>query len=68
MIKLRVQPFCESCLYFHPEVIRPERMYAGNDQVVQTDTVVYCKDENHCLLIKQYLERQMLKGENDHVR
>lgn len=57
MIKLEVEPYCQKCLDFTPEVIKPSRM-----DLDYTDTVIHCKYRRRCEGIKRFLDAQ-LKGE-----
>lgn len=65
MIRLEVEPYCQDCLDFEPDVTKPTRMYAA-DEVVGAlgDTVVRCEYRNRCRAVKRYLEQQM-KGEQE---
>lgn len=65
MIILAVEPYCESCLVFEPDVDRPQKTYCGGDLVSKTDTVVRCSYRYRCAGIKRYLEREMKKEENN---
>lgn len=72
-IRLDVQPYCESCCDFEPDVTKPEREtlcvrnpanFSYEDIVVhQTDTIVRCKYTKRCEAIKRYLSQQ--KGEKE---
>ena len=63
-IELEVQPYCENCLVFEPDVERPTKAYTNFDEVlILSDTIVRCKRRNTCAGIKRYLEREMKKGE-----
>lgn len=67
-IRLEVQPYCESCCDFDPDVTKPEketlhvydhRNIIDKDIVVrQTDTIVRCKYAKRCEAIKRYLSQQ----------
>lgn len=61
MIKLDIQPYCESCMDFQPDVERPVKMHSGDD-VIQTDTVVRCSNRGRCEAIRRYLERQHVEA------
>lgn len=66
MIKLEVEPYCQQCLDFTPDVTRPERMVSedlkGKRHEIYSDTIVHCKHRKRCASIKRYLELQA-KGE-----
>lgn len=64
MIRLAVEPYCEDCLVFDPDVDSPQKMYCGDDLVSQTDTIIRCSHRYRCAGIKRYLEREMKKEEN----
>ena len=59
MIRLDIQPYCERCFDFDPDVIRPGKALVGGMTVEQTDTIVRCKHARRCESIKRYLENQM---------
>lgn len=58
MITIDIQPYCERCLEFSPDVEYPSRYFADNDEIIQSDTIIRCKYRKRCELIKRYLERQ----------
>ena len=64
MIRLEVEPYCEDCLVFDPDVESPQKVYCGCDLVSKTVTIVRCSYRNRCAGIKRYLEREMKKEEN----
>ena len=54
MIKLVVEPYCQQCLDFSPDVTKPERVcYDG-----YTDTIIQCEYRKRCAAIKRFLEQQ----------
>lgn len=64
MIKLEVQPYCQNCLVFDPDVEAPVRacnMYG--DDVYTSDTIIRCSRRKTCAGIKRYLEKEISKGE-----
>ena len=62
MIKIEVEGYCQNCLNFQPDVIRPERLRMGNDGTPTSgDTIVRCEYRQRCAGIKRYLEHQMKK-------
>lgn len=65
MIRLDIQPYCNACCDFDPDVTKPERstLIAGPDAVtvVQSDTIVRCKYAKRCESIKRYLDSQTKK-------
>lgn len=62
MIRLEVENYCHSCSDFHPDVFGPEKVFAGKEEIIVTDTVVKCEYRKRCNAIKRYLEQQA-KGE-----
>lgn len=64
MIRLAVEPYCEDCLVFDPDVDRLQKMCCGDDLVSRTDTIIRCSYRYRCAGIKRYLEREMKKEEN----
>lgn len=58
MIRVEVQDYCQSCLEFEPDVERPTLLYAHNEVVAQTDTVIRCKHCNRCENIKRFIEEK----------
>lgn len=71
MIKLEVQPYCEDCLVFEPDVEHPHKFYTVGATIIDpykvnlTDTVIRCTKRNTCAGIKRYLEKEMQKGEKE---
>lgn len=63
MICLEVQPYCSECCDFKPDVVSPIKIYAGDNDVMQSDTVVRCEYARRCEAIKRYLLRRI--GEKD---
>lgn len=64
MIKVDVEGYCQACLDFTPDVVKPQRIFAvGNGEPIDlTDTIIQCKYRKRCEAITRYLDRQM-KGE-----
>lgn len=62
-IRIEVEGYCQSCLDFSPDVIRPQRIVArDNGDLIYGDTIVRCEYAKRCSGIKRYLEQRM-KGE-----
>ena len=59
MIVLEVQDYCHDCPSFEADVQRPEKIFADNDMVMMTNTVVRCEYRNRCERLKRYLERKV---------
>ena len=67
MIRIDVEGYCQSCMDFSPDVIKPTRSIDPlGGGVVQSDTIIRCEHEKRCKSIKRYLEQQM-KGETEAV-
>lgn len=71
-ICLDIQPYCDECFDFEPDVVKPERVFTRNDvhygeiNSLVSNTIVRCKYRNRCGAIKRYLERGQ-KSEGDKV-
>lgn len=58
MILVKVEDYCQQCLDFTPDVTKPEKYYAGTDEIILGDTIVQCEYRRRCASIKRYLELQ----------
>lgn len=67
MIKIDVQPYCDECRDFEPDVEYPQTYYFDNEEVYIDDTTVRCKKRKRCEAIKRYLERRS-KNEDSSTR
>lgn len=57
MIRLEVQPYCDSCLDFEPDVIKPQKIVDSfNCTYVVSDTIIRCEYAKRCENIKRYLK------------
>jgi hypothetical protein len=63
MIRLEVEDYCQSCLDFCPDVTKPERVYAGDKEMILSDTIVRCEYRKRCAGIRRFLEHQMKEVE-----
>lgn len=61
MIRVEVQPYCDACCDFDPDVKKPEKMFFNNGASCQSDTIIRCKNAKRCEAIKRYLESQAKK-------
>lgn len=66
MIRIDVQPYCDCCLDFTPDVEPPERLYyssydGGQEYESTSDTVIRCKYRKRCANMVRYLQKQMEK-------
>lgn len=66
MIRLDVQPYCDVCPDFTPDVKMPDKIYYSTPDGVQGyeqsgDTVVRCKYRRRCEAMVRYLQKQMEK-------
>lgn len=62
MIRVEVEGYCQNCLDFNPDVIKPERKRTEGGNVVYSDTVIQCEHRKRCAGLVRYLERET-KGE-----
>ena len=71
MIKVDVEEYCQQCLDFTPDVLRPERIVQetlkGNRTEIYSDTIIQCKHRKRCAGITRYLEHQV-KGKTSNER
>lgn len=61
MIRIDVEEYCQSCLDFSPDIVKPIRDI--NDNTL-TDTVIRCEHRKRCSGIARYLS-QKLKEESE---
>lgn len=59
MIRLEVEDYCQQCLDFCPDIVKPERLVAPNGDTYYTDTIVHCKYQKRCSGIRRFLEQQI---------
>lgn len=65
MIVLDIQPYCQDCLVFDPDVERPQKVYNLDEELIISDTVIRCSRRRTCAGIKRYLEKELQKGEKE---
>lgn len=65
MIILDIQPYCQDCLVFDPDVERPQKVCNLNEELIISDTVIRCSRRRTCAGIKRYLEKELSKGEKE---
>lgn len=58
MIRIEIEDYCQSCMDFSPDVIKPTRSFTLDGGMIQTDTIVRCTHRKRCENIKRYLEQQ----------
>lgn len=63
MIKLEIEEYCQDCLDFCPDVIKPERVRTEGGNMTYTDTIVHCKYQKRCSGIKRFLEQRIREAE-----
>lgn len=63
MIVLDIQPYCQDCLVFDPDVERPQKVYNLDEELIISDTIIRCSRRRTCAGIKRYLEKELSKGE-----
>lgn len=57
MIRLELQPYCDSCLEFEPDVQKPDSFYAGGEVYFTSgDTVIRCEHRDKCERIRKFLK------------
>lgn len=61
MIILDIQPYCQDCLVFDPDVERPQKVYNLDEELIISDTVIRCSRRRTCAGIKRYLEKELQK-------
>lgn len=59
MIRFDIKEYCQSCMDFEPDIERPVKMFAGDEVVIQTDTIVRCEYRGRCEAIRRYLEKSV---------
>ena len=59
MIRVEVEPYCDACCAFEPDVESHKKAYGDGMVYYQTDTVVRCEKRNHCKRLVAYLERKV---------
>ena len=64
-IRLDVADYCQECTDFRAEVKNAEKMYAGINDYILTNTVITCKDKDRCKNLARYLETRMRTKEID---
>ena len=64
-IQLDIQPYCQDCLVFDPDVERPQKVYNLDEELIISDTVIRCNRRRTCAGIKRYLEKELSKGEKE---
>ena len=61
MIKLDIQPYCEQCCDFEPDVTRPRKLTDDIGTYILTDTIIRCEHAKRCENIRRYLKQQSTK-------
>ena len=59
MILLEVEDYCQQCLDFTPDVVKPDRHHTEDGELVLGDTIVRCEYRKRCAGIRRFLEKQM---------
>ena len=57
-IKVEVKPYCDHCLEFEPDVVKPTKIPREDGESVLGDTFVRCKYTKRCENIAKYMMRQ----------
>lgn len=63
MIQVKVEEFCHDCPVFSPETEKLE--WYANNIPYKTNTIIKCKRERECSMIKEYLEKLNKENKND---
>ena len=58
MITIDVEEYCSTCMDFEPDVQLPEKLYAKNEEIVVSDTIIRCSHRNRCKNIERHLRLQ----------
>lgn len=53
MITLDVADYCSACMDFDPDVQRPQKAYALNEEIIISDTIIRCANRNRCKNIER---------------
>ena len=71
MIRVEVEDYCQQCMDFSPDVMKPDRSWLRNGRVcyevvaeAEADTIIRCEYRKRCAGIRRFLEQQM-KGEQE---
>lgn len=65
MIRLDIRPYCHSCLDFEADVEKAEILYAHNEELAISDTIIQCKHREHCKMHNLSIIEQFKEGNND---
>ena len=63
MIRVDVQPYCDVCPDFTPDVDGPVKYYS-DQMICSSDTVIRCKYRKRCEAMVRYLQKQMEKAKD----
>lgn len=67
MIRVDVEPYCDGCLEFVPDVTYPEKYCLDERMIMLTsDTVITCENRKRCKNLVKHLEKKLKEGENEH--
>lgn len=62
MIRVDVQDYCQACCEFEADVENSTLLYALNEVVDQTDTIIRCEHRRRCETIKHHIEQEKEKS------
>ena len=63
--KFKIEPYCEDCPSFYPEIIKGKRFYGENDVIFASDDQIMCVDAAKSRLIYKYIKAELEnKNEN----
>lgn len=59
MIRVDVEEYCQQCLDFTPDIIKPIRITVpAQGEITFTDTVIQCEYRKRCAGMMRYLKQQ----------
>lgn len=61
MIRIDVQPYCQDCLDFTPELEPAVSYYADFEEYSRSDTIIRCAKKKRCEGLVRYLRKQLEK-------
>lgn len=62
-IKLKVEDYCQQCLDFTPELIKPQRVMLDNCEAAISDAIVYCQYSKRCYGLVRHLRNAAVDKE-----
>jgi len=64
MISLEVEPYCQNCPNFEPDVHKDiASLNIGNKDIIKcTNTIIICNNKFKCNELKQFIEKEKING------